>query len=184
MFLLTLVWVILYVKSPYLFPLIGSALYFLNWNPSGLALLLAFPYELHWVIRDLSKGHSPSTRNTFRIELFRWILMLFVWELSESTRLWTYFDFTQKGYCYAITLAVLSHMSFRLKIIRNFWMIWLGWMIVTSIWDPRGLFIGLIFHLLNFGLMFRIFDFSTRVNKENEAPELKKAEGYNSKTEK
>ena len=75
--LLQLIWVGVYLQSPYLFSGIASILYFCNFDADlPLDLLVAFPMGFYHIVQDLRAGRKPRYPGTITLELIRWLIVL------------------------------------------------------------------------------------------------------------
>lgn len=76
---MTLIWEIfcfgLYLQNPYWPSLMGSLVYYANWN-LPIHAAVAFPISLTWIVRSIQQGQYPDHRKLLDLEVTRWILII------------------------------------------------------------------------------------------------------------
>ena len=144
---LELLWMGVYLKSPYLFPGIASVLYLFDLDrfffQGSLDTLVAFPISLYYTSQGLWSGQRPRHPEVITIEFIRWLTLLFF--------PYDGFRSVMVGYSYGVfTSLVLESYELsrerQLKFKFAWYLFWLGVLIVKFWPDP----FVILLHGLNF----------------------------------
>lgn len=149
---LGLIWLGLYIQSPYLFPSISPVLYLLGMDPS---LLLGFPLSFGVTISELRQGKRPSRSDLIILELVRCV-WIGVWIVLGVDLSWP-----QLGYSLGILMRMILHSQecppeIYMELAFVFYVIWGALLVWIYLYIPLGLLVQLSIHLLNFAVDFRI----------------------------
>ena len=156
--ILSLIWGLLYIRSPYLFPAIVSPLYFLGLHNEVLNVLVTFPMGIFYFANELRNGKQPKYPSVLILEFIRWISvwLFYLLDIFSNAQ-----EYALAGYCYVTLLTILLEMfgkdeKVQLERKYQFYLGWTFWMILWLLFHPINLIVALLLHGLNFMVDFRL----------------------------
>lgn len=156
--ILSLIWGLVYIRSPYLFPGIASIFYFTNLQNESLNVLVSFPLGLFYFANKLQQGQPPKHHRMLTLEFIRWglIWIFYVLDLFSEAQ-----GYALAGYCYVTALMIFLEFNGKDEKVQvdlkyKFYIGWTFWIILWLFFQPMNLCVALIIHGSNFIIDFRL----------------------------